>query len=168
MHPLQSRLLQEALQLKVAAAAPVLWKYTDPEGKEFYLTEKKTTVRSPYSGKSFSVKPERSTISEVSKDLREEAKADKTASTPEQWELGAEILDQKEKHPAIQTLKKAYDEILKSVDEADKRSKNLKKVGVGKTEDPTLVMSHVVPAIEELAEEAQIVARQLTQRLGGR
>lgn len=56
------------------AAAPVLWKYTDPEGKEFYLPSKLLTVRSPYSGKSFSARPERYTSADVGKELREDAK----------------------------------------------------------------------------------------------
>jgi len=90
----------------------------------------------------------------------------RTASSPDQWEMAAEILEKKESHPAIQALKKAYDEVLKSIDKAEKFSKNLKKVGVGRTEDPTLVVREVVPAIKELAEEADLIAKQLVQRLG--
>ena len=90
MHPVQSRLQTEALQLssKIAAKKPaaeakapppstVLWKYVDPDGKEFYLTEKKTTVKSPFTGKSFSCKPVRHTPAQVGKDLKDEAKAAK-------------------------------------------------------------------------------------------
>ncbi len=66
----------------VTAAASVLWKYTDPDGKEFYLPSKLPTVKSPYSGKSFSQRPERYTPADVSKELKEDAKAEKTASDP--------------------------------------------------------------------------------------
>lgn len=84
MHPRQTDLLKTASELteKLAAkgdkknsAAPVLWKYTDPDGKEFYLTEKKMTIRSPYTGKTFTAKPERQNMGAVGKELREEAKA---------------------------------------------------------------------------------------------
>lgn len=43
--------------IRVAAAA--LWKYTDHEGRDFYLDEKKATLKSPYDGKVFSAKPQR-------------------------------------------------------------------------------------------------------------
>lgn len=55
------------------AATPVLWKYQDPDsGEEFFLPVKKPTVKSPYSGKSFSAKPEKMQMSEVTKDLKAE------------------------------------------------------------------------------------------------
>lgn len=55
-----------------------LWRYTCPETeKDFYLAEKKTTIKSPYTGKSFTAKPERDTLSEVGKELKENAKAEK-------------------------------------------------------------------------------------------
>lgn len=65
----------EALFAKVAAS--VLWKYADPEGNEFYLLKKLTPVRSPYSGKSFTVKPERVSLSDIGKELKSDAKAEK-------------------------------------------------------------------------------------------
>lgn len=53
----------------------MLWLYTDEEGKEFYLPEKKTgTIRSPYTGKSFTAKPERRSLSEVGKEIKDETK----------------------------------------------------------------------------------------------
>lgn len=56
-------------------AAGVLWQYTDEEGNEFYLPEKKTgTIRSPYTGKSFTAKPVKSTLSDVGKELKLDAK----------------------------------------------------------------------------------------------
>lgn len=58
------------------AAATVLWKYADPEGGEFYLTEKRMTIRSPYTGKSFKPTPERMSLSDVSQELKTDAKAE--------------------------------------------------------------------------------------------
>lgn len=59
--------------VQVTAAAAILWKYVDEDGKDFYLAEKKTgTVRSPYSGKSFTAKPERSSLGDVSKEQKED------------------------------------------------------------------------------------------------
>lgn len=95
MNPRQDRLLQitESLLAKTAAkkkpknaekpkrGGTNLWKYTCPETeKDFYLTEKKTTVRSPYTGKNFSAKPEKDTLSEVGKELKQDAAAAKNQS----------------------------------------------------------------------------------------
>lgn len=79
MHPRQANLITAAQELvqklatKEVTSAAVLWKYTDPEGHEFYLTEKKMTVKSPYSGKSFTTKPEKQNMGAVTKELREES-----------------------------------------------------------------------------------------------
>lgn len=84
MHPRQASLLATtdeiadkiAAKKPVALATPLLWKYVDPEsGKEFFLTERKTPVKSPYSGKSISVRPEKMTVPAVGKDLKEDAGA---------------------------------------------------------------------------------------------
>ena len=91
----------------------------------------------------------------------------KQASTPEQWELGGEILDKGEAHPAIKAIKDEYNAVIQALHDAASKSKNLKRVGVGRTEDPTLVVAHVVPAIEELSETAKLIAHQLKTRLGG-
>jgi hypothetical protein len=83
MHPRQTELIKQASGLAEKLAAkqgekqslsPMLWKYVDPEGNEFWLKEKKMTVKSPYTGKNFTSKPTRETPSGVGKDLREEAK----------------------------------------------------------------------------------------------
>lgn len=88
MHPRQASLLNYSATLlsKMAAKSPAkqsgtnLWKYTCPEsGQDFYLPSKKTTVRSPYTGKSFTAKPEKDTLTEVGKELKEDAKAQKAA-----------------------------------------------------------------------------------------
>jgi hypothetical protein len=88
------------------------------------------------------------------------------ASTPEQWELGGEILDKGEHHPAIKVLADDYKKILEGLKEAQEHSKGMKRIGVGRTEDPTLIGAHVIPAIEEMAEDARHVIQQLKQRLG--
>lgn len=95
MHPRQASVLNAASELadRIAAkkkqtekkqqaggksGAPVLFKYTDPDsGQDFYLPEKKTTVKSPWSGKSISVKPEKFNMGDVGKELKEDAKAKK-------------------------------------------------------------------------------------------
>lgn len=87
------------------------------------------------------------------------------ASSPEQWELAAEILDEGEKHPALKVIKDQYEELLKGLKTAAQKSANMKKIGVGRTEDPTLVLAHVVPELRELAEKAKIVAAQMEQKL---
>lgn len=82
MHPRQASLLHDtnevvekiAAKKPVALSTPVLWKYTDPDtNQEFFLTERKMTIKSPYSGKSFSAKPEKMTVPAVGKDLRQDA-----------------------------------------------------------------------------------------------
>jgi hypothetical protein len=83
MHPIQEQLKKQASELteklakgdKKQGQGGMLWKYVDPTGNEFWLKEKKLTVRSPYTGKTFTAKPERETPSGVGQDLREEAKA---------------------------------------------------------------------------------------------
>jgi hypothetical protein len=42
-----------------AAKTPVMWKYEDPEGNTFFLLEKKTTVHSPFTGKTFPAHPKK-------------------------------------------------------------------------------------------------------------
>lgn len=74
MHPKQSSLLARA-EVVVATltreAAVVLWKYTDPDnGKEFYLKERRKTVKSPWSAKNFTTTPERFSIGDVGKELK--------------------------------------------------------------------------------------------------
>jgi hypothetical protein len=55
----------------------LLWKYQDPDGQKFYLEVKRTTIKSPFSGKSFSVRPERYTPAQVGKELKDERKDQK-------------------------------------------------------------------------------------------
>lgn len=73
MHPTQQILLRQAENLAAkTSATTALWKYTDPDtGKVFYLTEKVMTIRSPWTGKTFTTRPEKSTLSDVGQELRE-------------------------------------------------------------------------------------------------
>lgn len=85
MHPRQTELIKQASELTEKLAAkqsekqgvksPMLWKYVDPDGNKFWLEVKKMTVKSPFTGKNFTSKPERETPSGVGKDIRDEAKA---------------------------------------------------------------------------------------------
>ena len=66
-------LLARAASIIERTSATVLWKYTDEDGKDFYLSEKKVgTLKSPHTGKSFTAKPERSSLSDVGKELKED------------------------------------------------------------------------------------------------
>lgn len=61
-----------------------LFRYTCPEtGKDFYLPEKKTSVRSPYTGKNFTAKPEKDSLSDVGKELKDDALAEKNKKLEE-------------------------------------------------------------------------------------
>lgn len=91
----------------------------------------------------------------------------KSASSQEQYEEAALILEKKAEHAAIKMIKEAYEDVLKAIEEADKRSKGMKRMGVGRTEDANLVVSHVVPAIEELGEQCKTIANQMKERFGG-
>ena len=157
-----------------------LFKYTDDEGKEFYLPARLTgTLKSPYSGKSFSPKAEKSTLTDVSKELKGKGKEEKgkeasvkevsaqttvRATSPEQWEGAAEILDWGADHPAIKVLSDQFEKILGGIKEAAVRSARMKKIGVGRTEDPTFVLVHVMPEVKKLGEKAILVAKQMEQR----
>ena len=93
MHPRQASVSAEARALAARVSrragidsvqpsgAALLWKYQDAEGNVFYLETKKTTVKSPFSGKSFSARPERFTPAQVGKEMKEERK-EKTAGSP--------------------------------------------------------------------------------------
>lgn len=107
MHPRQAALLNQANELteKLAgkeAGAPVLWKYTDPDGGgEFFLPTRRQNVHSPYSGKSAPQRPEKYQIPAVQKELQQEAKEQKGAPGPKS---GA---PRKKKHAADDPVWKA-------------------------------------------------------------
>jgi hypothetical protein len=92
MHPRQASLLTQASDLSDKTAAkkrseapalpsnPVLWKYEDPDGGgTFYLESRKMTVKSPFTGKSFTSRPLKHTPMQVGRDLKDEAKAQRSA-----------------------------------------------------------------------------------------
>lgn len=60
MHPRQAKLIAGATEVAAkiepkTALAPVLWMYTPPDGAPFYLSDKVTTIKSPWSGRTFTV-----------------------------------------------------------------------------------------------------------------
>lgn len=75
MHPRQASLLTEIdridPEINKQAGGLYLWRYVDPDGMVFFLTERRMTVRSPYTGKSFSSKPQKVTAPQIAKDLKE-------------------------------------------------------------------------------------------------
>ena len=114
MHPRQASIIQQASELadrtaakKKRSEAPttttptppmggqiLLWKYEDPDGKPFYLEEKRMTVKSPWTGKSFPFRPKRHTPAQVGKEMKDERKGknaseegfDRTAGQMLFWE----------------------------------------------------------------------------------
>lgn len=239
--PVRQSLTDVAKELRSgdAKVKGALWKYVSPDGDTFYCDQRLVgTVKSPISGKTFPAKPEKFTLSEVSKSLKldqvapeegaesgvdakllqemkamllakgydpefattlqeegmgptelEERLKDrgqfemnypvpqmkqakvveaevKNAGSQEQWDMAAEIIKNREKHPAIKVIKDQYNKILEALEECEEHSKGMQRVGAGHTEDPTFVMTYVAPEIQELAETCQLVAKQLEQRLG--
>jgi hypothetical protein len=84
MHPRQAALLAQAREITEKltdkqAATPVLWKYVDEAGLEFFLPSRRQTIHSPYSGKSCPQRPERYQIPAIGKELQQEQK---TAPAP--------------------------------------------------------------------------------------
>jgi hypothetical protein len=67
----KERLLTRVGSVIERTAAAILWKYVDPDGDTFYLEERRlSTTRSPFTGKSFTAKPIRQTLTDVAKELR--------------------------------------------------------------------------------------------------
>lgn len=71
--PVRQSLADVAKELRSSDAKVkgALWKYVDPEGGSFYCRQRLVgSVKSPFTGKTFPAKPEKFTLSEVSKDLK--------------------------------------------------------------------------------------------------
>lgn len=85
----------------------------------------------------------------------------------EKWELGGEILEQGAAHPSLACVGTSWQDVLKALGEIQEQSKGLKRFGVGRTEDPTLILARVVPALRSLSETAALIADQLEGRLKG-
>jgi hypothetical protein len=81
------------------------------------------------------------------------------------WILGGEILDQGMDHPALRAIQASLNELCAGLAEAQIQSAGLKRHGVGRTEDPALLLARVVPRLRSLSETAAIVADQMTARL---
>lgn len=206
-----------------------LWRYVDPEGKDFYCDQRMTgAIKSPFTGKSFPAKPQRFTLSQVGKELKldqsvpdpyvqeladmqamlkakgydpsfaqvlqdegmgtielEERLKDKAqfefnytvpklaadskpkvARDRDYVEVAEAIIKEGEKHDAIKVIKDAYDEIVEALKECDKAHKRFKEIGLGSTEDATVIMQKVQPKVLALAKTAGLVAKQLEERLG--
>jgi hypothetical protein len=80
MHPRQASVLAQAQEILKSALQALLWKYEDPEGNVFYMEEKRTTVKSPFSGKTFTSHPHKFTPAQVGQEMKEEMKGGK-----EEW-----------------------------------------------------------------------------------
>ena len=91
----------------------------------------------------------------------------KVARERDYAEIAEEIIKKGEKHDAIKVIKDAYDEIIKALDECEKASKRFRELGLGATEDATVIMQKVQPKVLALAKVAGAVAKELEQRLGG-
>jgi hypothetical protein len=86
-------------------------------------------------------------------------------TTPEQWKLGGEVIDQGLKHPALATITQSWTAVVAALVEVQQSSAAMKRVGAGRTEDPTLLLAKLVPALREHAELVSNVAAQLEARL---
>ncbi len=86
-------------------------------------------------------------------------------TTPMQWELADQIIEQRLAHPALLAVSRDWDQIAAVLDELKKAGDGLKKCGAGRTEHATIVVARLVPALRELAETAALVADQMQQRL---
>lgn len=81
MHPRQASLLTRASEVAertavkqgAAAQTTLMWQYKDPDGNVFYLPKRKTTIKSPFTGKSFTTMPTRFTPNQLIKEVKEQA-----------------------------------------------------------------------------------------------
>lgn len=168
MHPRQSTIAEQAQAMvdrtaTTKEAGATLWKYTCPEsGQDFYLPKKMATVKSPYSGKSFSAKPEKASLADVSKELKEDAKKSKKASDLDQpaAAVAAEFLTQAE-HPALAVVASKLDRVQRV------RKASADALAQAGGQGATDYVRPVIQAMEELSAEAATVAEQLTLRTQG-
>lgn len=99
--------------------------------------------------------------------VMKKAASGKTATSPEQWELAGDILDKGTTHPSFQAIAKAWDKVVQELGEAKKRSERMDRIGVGRTEDPTFMLTMVIPAMETYGKVLNRVVDQLKQKMGG-
>lgn len=81
------------------------------------------------------------------------------------WILGGEVLDQGMAHPALKVVTAALAELTQALAEAQEQSRGLKRFGVGRTEDPALILARVLPKLRNLGDECAFVADQLEKHL---
>jgi len=82
----------------------------------------------------------------------------KKGSTPEQWEMAGQVLDDGFRKGFLKTLSARWDGVSGGLSQAQKESANLRRVGVGRTEDQNLILAHLVPALKDLANVAKGIA----------
>jgi len=92
--------------------------------------------------------------------------AERYASTPQEWELGGDMIDKGMAHPAFKRIQDAWKDVEEALADAQRQSAGLKRIGVGRTEDPTLIGAKVIPALQDYAREVELIAKQLKDRLG--
>lgn len=174
MHPRQAPLadLAQSLVEKTAddkTAATSLWLYTCPETKQdFYLPKKMVSVHSPYTGKTFSAKPEKFSMGDVGKELKEDAKAEKgKGKAKKAAELGldpeavaGEFL-RTPNHPALGVITARVADVERVRRASAEALAQSHGIGAADYARP------VIRSIEALADEARAVADQLSARTGG-
>lgn len=168
-HPLQQKIGQQAqalaAQLAGKTAAMTLYKYVCPETEQdFYLPKKMASVKSPYTGKTFTSKPEKVSLGDVAKELKDDAKAAKP-KTKKASEMGVNPADVAvefltlSQHPARVALATRFEAVTAAL-----------RVGcdaVAQTGSSSAV-TYAQPAVEAIAAlgaEAAVVAEQLTARM---
>ena len=90
----------------------------------------------------------------------------RVASTPEQWEMAGELLDNGFKKFPLLSVARAWGELEKGLKRAQEQSARLRRVGVGRTEDATLIMAEVAPALQDLKREIERVLESLEKAFG--
>lgn len=79
-------------------------------------------------------------------------------SETEQWEMADELLRGGMGHEVLAEVVAAHAALQATLVEALEASRGLKRVGAGRTEDPTLVIARVLPALRELERAAKWAA----------
>lgn len=85
----------------------------------------------------------------------------KKAAADDPWTLAGKILDEGTGHDAFKVLSSKWDKVVQALGDAKKQSDNLRRVGVGNTEDPNLLGAHVIPAMQDYADTMDAVIKQL-------
>jgi hypothetical protein len=122
MHPRQASLIHQAQQtleaLDPRTAAAVTYKYTCPEtGKDFWTESKQTSIRSPWTGKTFTAKPQKSSLGDIGKEIKKDQEAAKDKKPAKKASDGASLAYRLPKETDFRTAAfGAYSEALRWVD----------------------------------------------------